>query len=97
MQQSKLDRESLIELEISDIRRELKALPKRQKQDTLADMGIPYAFVDKAAMREQLRQLLIALSIEDMPVGAEIVQKRMREAELAVNELSQSIIAAREE
>ena len=86
-----------IELEISDIRRELKALPKRQKQDMLADTGIPYAFANKAAMREQVRQLLISRSVQELPVGAETVQKRMREAELTVNELSQSIIAAREE
>lgn len=77
--------------------RELKALPKRQKQETAADTETTYALANKAAMREQVRQLLITLSIQNLPVGAEIVQKRMREAELAANELSQSIIAAREE
>lgn len=86
-----------IELEISDIRRELKALPNRQKQETVADTEIIYAFVNKAAMREQIRQLLITLSIQNLPVGAETVQNRMREADLTANELSQSIIAAREE
>ncbi len=86
-----------IETEIIAIRRELKAYPERQNQQPLADATIPYTFANKAALREQMQQLFLTLSIQGESVGAEAVQKQMRQAALTSNELSQSIIAAREE
>jgi hypothetical protein len=44
-----------------------------------------------------MRQFLLKLSIEDEPIGFEALQEQMREAGLEENELSHSIIAAREE
>jgi hypothetical protein len=86
-----------IESEISDIRRELKALPLQSSQQTLAEVAIPYAFADKTALIEQMQQLFISLSIQSTPVGVEKLQQQMGEAELMSNELSQNIMAAREE
>lgn len=86
-----------IETEIIAIRRELKALPEQQSQQSLANVTIPYTFVNKAVLREQMRHLFLTLSIQGEPVGAETLQKQMRKAVLTSNELSQSIIAAREE
>lgn len=86
-----------IEAEISDIRRELKTLPKQQAQQSLVDVTIPYTFVNKATLKQQMQQLFLALSIQGEPVGVEILQKQMREARLTSNELSQDIISAREE
>jgi hypothetical protein len=48
-------------------------------------------------LREQMQHLLLTLSIQGEPLGTELLQKQMSEAELTSNELSQSIIAAREE
>jgi hypothetical protein len=55
------------------------------------------AGVNKVALKEQMQHLFLMLSVHGEPVGVEILQKRMREAELTSNELSQSIIAARED
>ena len=86
-----------IESEISDIRRELKALPQQSPQASLADVSMPYAFADKTTIRKQMQQLFLTLSIHSQPVGAEKLQEQMREAVLTSNELSQSLLAAREE
>jgi hypothetical protein len=86
-----------IEAEIVAIHEELKALPEQQNQSSPDDVILPYAWVNKVALREQMQHLLLTLSIQGEPMGAELLQKRMREAELTSNELSQSIIAAREE
>ena len=86
-----------IETEIMAIRRELKALPERESQQSLADVTIPYTFVNKTVLKEQMQLLFHTLSIQSEPVGAETLQKQMRKAALTSNELSQSIIATREE
>ena len=86
-----------IESEISDIRRELKALPPQSSQPSLADINIPYAFADKETLRKQMQQLLLTLSIHSKPIGVERLQQQVRKAELTSNELSQSLITAREE
>lgn len=86
-----------IEAEIVAIRRELKALPEQQNPLSPDDVLVSYVKVNKAALREQMRHLFLTLSIQGEPIGAELLQKRMSEAELTSNELSQSIIVAREE
>lgn len=60
-----------IETEIIAIRRELKALPEQQSQQFLANVPIPYTFVNKAVLRELMRPLFLKLSIQGEPVGAE--------------------------
>lgn len=86
-----------IESEITAIRQELSAIPDRQSQPFLPDVTTPPAWVNKEALREQMQQLFLELSIQGEPSGITILQKQMREALLTANELSQSIIAAREE
>ncbi|MCZ7666053.1 MAG: hypothetical protein M5U34_01820 [Chloroflexi bacterium] len=86
-----------IEAEIVAVREELKTLPRQQDHPLPFDATVSDTWVNKAALREQIRRLFLTLSIQGEPVGVEALQKRMREAELASNELSQSIIAAREE
>jgi len=86
-----------IESEISDIRRELNALPKQQKQQSFDDVTITYAFFNKLPLREQMQKLFLSLSVQSESIGAESLQKQMRAADITSNELSQSIIAAREE
>lgn len=86
-----------IEIEIGHIRRELKSLPHYQDHLSLINSTTPYAFVNKTAVKKQMRQLFHTLSIYGDAIGVESLQKQMQESQLAVNELSQSIITAREE
>ena len=86
-----------IEAEIVAVREELKALPEQQSQPPIVDVTVPYTWVNKMVLREQMQHLLLTLSIQGEPLGTELLQKQMSEAELTSNELSQSIIAAREE
>ena len=88
------NRLSRIESEIMAIRRELKALPISQSQP----IGMSrYLFADKTAVKAQMQSLFLTLAIQGKPVGAEALQDQMRQTELTANELSQSIIALREE
>lgn len=91
------DRLRRIEAEIVAVREELKTLPRQQDRPLSIYATVHDTWVNKAALREQIQRLFLTLSIQGEPVGAETLQKRMREAELTANELSQSIIAAREE
>jgi hypothetical protein len=86
-----------IEAEIVAVREELKALPEQQEQLPPVNVTVPYTWVNKMVLREQMQHLLLTLSIQGEPLGTELLQKQMSEAELTSNELSQSIIAAREE
>lgn len=54
-------------------------------------------WTDKKLLQEQMQQFLAALSIKGEPIGPEALQERMLALQLTPNELSQSLIAAREE
>ncbi len=87
-----------IESEIVAIRHELKALPAQGDQLTqLEETPMSGMWVDKRALKKQMRQLFLTMSVQGETVGIDTLQKQMREAGLASNELSQSIISAREE
>ena len=86
-----------IESEIIAIRQELKSLSAQQDPLSLLDITGPYDWVNKTALRKQMQQLFLTLSIQGESIGAESLQAQMRKAELTSNELSQRIIAAREE
>lgn len=73
-----------IEAEIMAVRKELKALPEQKNQLTSIDETIPYAWVNKISLREQMQRMFLTLSIRGTPVGAELLQKQMHEAELAL-------------
>jgi hypothetical protein len=90
------DRIRRIETEIAALRRELKTLPE-PSQPLPVDVTVSQNFVSKTALKEQMQRLFLTLAIQGEPIGAEKLQKQMREAKLTSNELSQSIIASREE
>ena len=78
---------------------DLTAVAEQQKEKSPALTEIIPAsmLVDKAVIREQMRKLFEALSIQGESIGAIALQKRMSQSDLTTNELSQSIIAMREE
>lgn len=86
-----------LEAEIAAIRQELDALPQQSTNPTLRETATAYKWVDKTALQKQFANLLVDLNIKGKPIGAEALQQRMREAGLAHNELSQTLIAMREE
>jgi hypothetical protein len=88
---------SRLEAEIAAIRKELEALPQQPAKNTLRETAVTYKWVDKTALKEQFARLLSDLDIQGQPIGAEALQQKIREAGLDKNELSQSIIAMREE
>jgi len=49
------------------------------------------------ALQAQMNALLSTLGIQDDVIGTEALQQAMQKADLAPNELSQSLIAMREE
>lgn len=88
---------SHLEAEIAAIRQELDTLPQQSAKPTLRETATAYKWVDKTALKEQFAQLLSDLDIQGNPIGAEALQQKMRKAKLEPNELSQAIIAMREE
>ncbi len=81
-----------IEAEITAIRRELITLRQRQN-----DTAVPYPWVNKTTLGETMQKLFLTLAIEGKSIGAERLQEKMKAANLTTNELSHSIIGAREE
>jgi hypothetical protein len=53
-------------------------------------------WADKQALRRAFDRLCADLSIQGAPIGAQLLQERMRAAGLMENELSRGIIEARE-
>ena len=88
---------SRLETEIAAIRQELDTLPQQSAPPTLRETATAYKWVDKTALKEQFAQLLSDLDVQGKPIGAEVLQQKMRKARLEPNELSQTIIAMREE
>ena len=88
---------SRLEAEIAAIRQELAALPQQSAEQTVRETATVYNWANKTALKEQFAKLLTDLDIKGEPVGAEALQQKMREAGLEHNELSQTIIAMREE
>lgn len=88
---------SRLEAELAAIRQELDALPQQSAKPTLRETVAAYKWVDKTPLKEQFANLLADLNIKGKPIGAEALQQKMHEAGLEPNELSQTIIAMREE
>jgi hypothetical protein len=86
-----------IEREITAMRQELQELPHEVSATPSEEKVIPPDWVDKAVLRKQMQHLFLTLSIEGSPVGIKALQEHMRRTILGANELSNSIIAAREE
>jgi|WetSurMetagenome_2_1015567.scaffolds.fasta_scaffold303775_2 hypothetical protein len=92
-----------IEREISAMRRKLVQRElARVEQPTVnrarplaAGQGVPWA--DKQALRAEFMRSLAAQAIEGELLGATVLQQRLVHEGLATNELSQALIAARDE
>lgn len=79
--------------------RDLTAVTEQKKEEspTLKEILPASMLVDKTALREQIDTLYETLSIQGESIGAIALQKRMSQSNLTTNELSQGIIAMREE
>jgi hypothetical protein len=88
---------SIIEAEIAIVRRQLKQLERPSPKRTNR-LKIPTRLrSNKVALQAQMNVLLSTLGIQDDVIGIEALQQAMQKADLAPNELSQSLIAMREE
>lgn len=86
-----------IEAEIVAIRQGLATLPQEESRFSEPEAASSYAWVNKPMLREQMKQFFLMLPLPDDSGGVDELQKEMAGAELLSNELSRSIIAAREE
>jgi hypothetical protein len=87
-----------IEREISTMRRDLARVEQptvNSARPLAAGQAVPWA--DKQALRAEFMRILAAQAIEGEPLGATALQQRLAHEGLAPNELSQALIAARDE
>lgn len=78
---------------------DLTAVAEQQKEESpaLKEIIPSSMLVDKTLLREQIDILYETLSIQGESIGAIALQKSMSQSDLTTNELSQGIIAMREE
>ena len=86
-----------IDAEILAIRRDLKEFPQNLSTGSTKVATIPGQWVDKTALRRHMELLFDTLRIQGSPAGAVKLQERITQSSLTKNEMSQSLIAAREE
>ena len=79
--------------ELTDLRQQTRAVPRA----AVTQFAIAYSWADKEILRRWIKDLFAALSIQGMPMGAQLLQQRMGQAGLTPNELSRSLVEAREE
>jgi len=94
------DRLLRVEKEVGIIRKELVHLRQHTKPVTQAETArapAVFTWADKEEQRRWIKHLFAGLSIQGAPMGAEVLQQRMNQAGLVPNELSQSLVEAREE
>ena len=84
---------NVIQKELADLRQHTRAVP----QATEPQVAGSSLWADKGAQKHWMNVLFAALSIKGVPIGAEALQQRMGQADLTPNELSRSLIEAREE
>jgi hypothetical protein len=84
---------NIIREELTDLRQRTRAVP----QATVTQFAVAYSWADKEILRRWIKGLFAALSIQGVPMGAQLLQQRMGRAGLTPNELSQSLVEAREE
>jgi len=83
---------SVIHKELADLRRQTK----KQKRITTPSV-IAYPWADKGEQRRWIKELFATLSIQGVPMGAKVLQRRMGRVSLTPNELSRGLVEAREE
>jgi hypothetical protein len=94
------DRLVRVKREMNIIRGELMDLCQRTRavpQAAVTQFAIAHSWADKEILRRWLKGLFAALSIQGVPMGAQLLQQRMAQTGLTPNELSRSLVEAREE
>ena len=94
------DRLRLIEQEVSSIRQELAELQKPTGNTMPVAMTQPpilFAWADKAALRQWSMNWYRSLPVQVLPLGVRRLQQQMAQTGLTQNEMSRSLIEAREE
>lgn len=92
------DRLVRVESEVTALREELASLRKQTSPQTAATrQALVHLCTDKMALSRWINGLFEKLSIQGTPIGAEALQEKMAQASLTSNELSRSIVSAREE
>jgi cyanate lyase len=89
-----------IEAEVTLLRKELAKFCRGKQIGPAVSLGaVPRRSVhtDKRAIGRSFRDLRGKLGLRAVPMGAELLQQQMAQAGLAANELSQSLVQAREE
>ena len=80
--------------ELAELRQQVE--PTLDPQTDQVQVTVAYPWIDKALQRRWMKELCDTLSIQGQPIGAEAFQQQMSQAGLTYNELSQSLIEARE-
>ena len=83
---------SRLEQEIASIRHTLDTLPRSAEAHISTFMP-----ANKTSLLAQMQSLFQQFAIDGSPIGPETLQTQMAQAELKQNEVSQSLILAREE
>jgi hypothetical protein len=94
------DRLVRVEDEVTALREELASLRKQAKtgpRTATTRQALAHLCMDKKALKRWINGLFEKLSIQGTPIGAEALQEKMAQASLTSNELSRSIVSAREE
>ncbi len=86
-----------VEAEIVAIRQGLAAVSQGESESDELAAANTFGWVNKTILREQMKQFFLMLPLHDVSAGIESHQQDMAEAGLLTNELSRSIITAREE
>jgi hypothetical protein len=82
---------NIIRGELTDLRQQTRAVP----QTAVTQFAIAYSWADKEVLRRWIKSLFAALSIQGVPMGAQLFQQRMGQAGLTLNELSRNLVEAR--
>lgn len=92
------ERVSHLEAEVQNLRNELAKLRPQAKH--LAEAAISsnaFSWRDKEIQKQTINQIFTSLSIHSRPIGPQALQQKMSQAGLKQDELSRSLIEAREE
>jgi hypothetical protein len=94
------DKVVYLEQEVNTIRKELADLREQQEAVPQVPTTQPIAnfpWMDKTLLRQAMDKLFQTLSIQGEPIGVEALREMMKKENLSQNELSRSIIEARDE
>jgi hypothetical protein len=82
-----------IRKELADLREQQETVPQAPASHSIAD----FPWMDKTLLRQAMDRLFQTLSIQGEPIGVEALRQIMKKENLDQNELSRSIIEARDE